>query len=359
MKKSFCKRAVSILSAVTITVLSIFPSSAAVSLSAGTPYFITSGSNGKNVNVYCNKTQDIKNKTKINLYNFSGDDTQKFTFSPQGGAYLIQPYNNSGYTVNVSALKAGSSVFTWKQNSKNDEYWLLEEAGGGVALKLKNAPDLCLTAEGDSLTLRKYSGSGSQIFQIDAVDGADSAESNGLGVGVAALQALEAGRQALDASRSEVHLDVPRVNTTDPQWKDKSFDKNDPNALIGVYGCTLCCITAVMSYRDGTLYRPDELCTRMNFKSGYLQWNGEIDGQFQTKVSYSLNTIKEQLDQQNPVLVKGAEGTNTHFVVVTGYTNSGASASDFTIMDPSYPKKTTLNQHLASFPDKLALYYLR
>lgn len=166
-----------------------------------------------------------------------------------------------------------------------------------------------------------------------------------------------------------VILDVPQVYALDDRWNSKQFDPNAKDT-IGKNGCTICCLTAVMSFIDDVVYRPDELCKKMSFSNGAMAWYGEIDSKFKINQEYSLSTIREKLQQREPVIVKsyqkaknkmGQWYNKAHFVVVTGYKNHGKSEADFLIMDPGKQNTDgrTLKSHFSTHPNNKKLYYLK
>lgn len=132
----------------------------------GSTYAIISSATGKYMNAYCNRIKDIKNGTTINLYDNSGDDTQRFVFHNAGdNKYLIQP-KGSNYTVNVSSLKSGAKLLCWEKNSNNDEYWIAEPSGDGYTFRLVNQSNMYLTQSGSSLIIQAKSGKSNQIFLL-------------------------------------------------------------------------------------------------------------------------------------------------------------------------------------------------
>ena len=53
-------------------------------------------------------------------------------------------------------------------------------------------------------------------------------------------------------------LKVPSIKQTDKRWKNKEFVAGAyPKCTLGDYGCLMTSVTAVMSYYDNTVYRPD------------------------------------------------------------------------------------------------------
>ena len=102
-------------------------------------YLVSAQYPTKSVNVYVDKTSDIQNKTAVNLYATDKSATQRFKFVKNSkGNYLICP-TGSNYTVNVSALSAGTAVFTWENKAANNEYFIIGDHDTfGERVKLEN-----------------------------------------------------------------------------------------------------------------------------------------------------------------------------------------------------------------------------
>ena len=334
-----------------------------VSFTANSPYYIVSRANGKYVNMYVDKTSQIKNKTKVNLYKFSGDNTQKFTFAVTDSAHLIQPYKAAGYTVNISSRSAGTAVFAWTKNVKNDEPWIIEKVTDGYTIRLKNKSSLYLTAEGDKLALRAKKTGNSQIFTIrSAVETEKKTESSTktTTTRVTVPAPYKYGTTPKEEN-GYLRLAVPSIKQTDKRWKNKTFVSGAmPKCTIGQYGCLMTSVTAIMSYYDGTTYRPDVYYksrgsvlrfTQVLPKKGkYKNWdlkkrsknagNMKAISGWINAAGYSLKTIRTQLRKGNPVAVGGKGPSGYHYVVVYGYKNGGVKAADYYIMDPSSQSKS-------------------
>ncbi|MBO5088305.1 MAG: C39 family peptidase [Lachnospiraceae bacterium] len=133
----------------------------------GQQYYLTSVKYpGRAVNMYVDSTAAITNKTPVNLYALDKSTTQRFTFVKNTkGNYLMIPYG-SKYTVNVSALQAGTAVFAWQNKAVNNEYFIIEKTSDGYyTMRMENATGLYLTADSNSkLTLRAKAADNSQKF---------------------------------------------------------------------------------------------------------------------------------------------------------------------------------------------------
>ena len=333
------------------------PAQTELGLQANTPYTVVCKANSKNVNMYVNKTSQIKNKTTVNLYKSTKNDTQKFTFTAKKGAYLIQPYKATKFTVNVSALKAGAKVFAYKNASKYNEYWIIKKVSGGYTFSLKSAPKLYLTAKGTGLTLAKYTGAKTQIFTIAPVKTSTSAAKPQQGQ----TDPTPTPAPTTQTGKKSVSLGVPKISQTNKKWKNFEFVKDcDPECTIGVYGCMLTCITSIMSYKDGTTYRPDQYYKKLSFsKSGNMTknkiWNTK---KWAVVKKFDLAVIKQQLDRGNPVMVGGIKNKKQHYVVVCGYKNYGKTTNDFLVMNPSNGQKAyTLAKQIKTYGRNL--YYLK
>lgn len=332
------------------------PAPADQGLLANTPYTVVCKANNKNVNMYVNKTSQIKNKTTVNLYKSTKSDTQRFTFTAKNGAYLIQPYKAANYTVNVSARKAGAKVYAYKNAAKNNEYWIVKQVSGGYTFSLKNAPKLYLTAKGTGLTLAKYTGAKTQIFTIAPVKTSTPAATPQQGQ----TNPAPAAPSASQTGKKSVSLKVPKIDQTNDKWKNFEFVKDlDPKCTIGKYGCMLTCITAIMSYKDGTTYRPDKYYKKLAFThEGNMNPSKVYNSKkWTTGKAFNLAAIKKQLDKGNPVMVGGLKNGAQHYVVVCGYKNYGKTTKDFLVMDPNGGRMGyTLAKQIKSYGRNL--YYM-
>lgn len=189
--------------------LVIFPTKASAAstavLSAAQSYYITSMKYpGQAINMYVDRSSDIKNNTKVNLYKLDKSQTQLFTFKKNSaGNYLMIP-KGTGYTVNIVALKAGTSVIAYQNKAANNEYFIVDKTSDGTyTFRVANAPHLYLTATSKStLSLKTKASDNSQKFAFQAypVSGG-TAVKPGSGSG-AATPSVPAGTGAVKASLS-------------------------------------------------------------------------------------------------------------------------------------------------------------
>lgn len=146
-----------------------FAASSTASLSTSDSYYITSAKySSQAINMYVNKSSSIKNNTKVNLYKLDKSQTQLFTFKKNSaGNYLMIPKGTS-YTVNVSALKAGTSVIAWQNKAANNEYFIVDKTSDGYyTFRMANKPSLYLTATSQSaISLKTKASDNSQKFKL-------------------------------------------------------------------------------------------------------------------------------------------------------------------------------------------------
>lgn len=83
-------------------------------------------------------------------------------------------------------------------------------------------------------------------------------------------------------------------------------------------------------------------------------WNNTINKSVTTNAKTpeeSLDEIKQQLDNLNPVIISGNDGTKNgdHFVLVVEYINNGDKLQDYVVVDPyhSFAFPRTMNDFYA------------
>ena len=158
------------------------------------------------------------------------------------------------------------------------------------------------------------------------------------------------------ASSKSVRLNIVDYKQTDSRWNWVTLGSS--GQTLGRIGCTTTCLAMTESYRTGSTITPKTMASRLSYNSsGSLYWPSN----YVTSVSSSgyLQRIKSLLDSGKPVIVGFKKYSGTmHWVVVTGYVNSGANTSDFIINDPGSETRTNLAQFIAVYPvfHKLAYY---
>ena len=296
-------------------------------------YFIKQGK--KAVNLYVDSLSQVKSYTRINMYDLTRDQTQMFRLEGQkDGSYKIN-LMKSGMTMNVKALKADTEIIAYKDTVKNTEYYLIEEAdrAGYYTIRMKSKPSLALTAAGGKgLTLKKYTeGNASQEFCFEK----------------------EVKKEY------NISLDVKPLSMLDKRWKNYYYDDG---ATIGKYGCLLVSATMAMSYMDSENYHPDKLSDeKFSFDNGgYMQWDeGWGQSRFKPHVTYSLATVRSELEKGRPCIIHGYGSMGHHYAIITGVKGSGKKTSEFRVIDPAYSSVKSLSQFLDKFPEKRSLVLIK
>ena len=153
-----------------------------------------------------------------------------------------------------------------------------------------------------------------------------------------------------------VRLNVVDYKQTDSRWNWVTLGSS--GKTLGRIGCTTTCLAMTESYRTGSTITPKAMASRLSYNSsGSLYWPSN----YVTSVASSgyLAKIKSLLNSGKPVIVGFKKYSGTmHWVVVTGYVNSGTSTADFLINDPGSATRTTLAQFIAQYPVfyKIAYY---
>ena len=157
---------------------------------------------------------------------------------------------------------------------------------------------------------------------------------------------------------------VPYYNQADPRWGSTYIGTK----TIAQVGCLVTALAMTQSYYTGTEILPDEMRYQLQFSNNSLLWAPVIAMGYEIESCSGLSTsafcqrLYTLLKEHGPVIV-GADNVygGSHYVVVTGCTNPDSSTlktSDFTINDPGFTDRITLNQHLASYPTWFHFYYM-
>jgi hypothetical protein len=158
-----------------------------------------------------------------------------------------------------------------------------------------------------------------------------------------------------------IAYDVPYYAQADSRWGNVYIGSK----TIAKVGCLTCCMAMLHSYYTGTEITPDVMCKQyLTYSDNSLLWAGVYSLGYEVLSASSssatnLKTLYTRL-QTGPVIV-GATNSygGMHYVVVTGCTKNDASnltTKDFTINDPGYPDKTTLDQHFADYGNWYQFY---
>lgn len=147
-------------------------------------------------------------------------------------------------------------------------------------------------------------------------------------------------------------LPVFKYKQCDSPWGQLQLG-NCPGYSICNWGCALACMSMLLK-SNGTDADPLKVNSFMN---SHNYWSGGCDMDWikvcwytgssmswNSSPAYSLSTVKNQIDANNPVVVKVLlSGNQDHFIVVKGYNNNGTTESDFIVLDPLETNERTLN----------------
>lgn len=159
-----------------------------------------------------------------------------------------------------------------------------------------------------------------------------------------------------------ISYDVPYFAQADPRWGNVYIGTK----TIARVGCLTSCMAMMHSYYTGTEITPDVMCKQyLSYSNNSLLWAPVYSLGYQViniennSNAYNLNALFEHL-QTGPVIV-GATNVygGMHYVLVTGCTKENAddlSAADFTIHDPGYTNKKTLDEHFQDYGSWLQFY---
>lgn len=98
---------------------------------------------------------------------------QRFTLnmvpvSMTENGYICVPEVNPGVILNAAAswVKEGCGVNLLRNSSNSTQWWMIEQSGPYFIIHNKNNPSKVLTAEGDALVLRSYTGGDNQLWEF-------------------------------------------------------------------------------------------------------------------------------------------------------------------------------------------------
>ncbi len=163
---------------------------------------------------------------------------------------------------------------------------------------------------------------------------------------------------------SGIAYTVPYYNQADPRWGSTYIGTK----TIAQVGCLVTSLAMTQSYHTGTEILPDEMRYQLQFSNNSLLWAPVFAMGYEIESCSGLSTtafcqrLYTLLKEHGPVIV-GADNVygGSHYVVVTGCTNLDSSTlktSDFTMNDPGFSSRTTLDEHLASYPTWFHFYYM-
>ena len=168
----------------------------------------------------------------------------------------------------------------------------------------------------------------------------------------------------LQKKQNGISYDVPYYNQADPRWGSTYI----VTKTIAQVGCLVTSLAMTQSYHTDTEILPDEMRYQMQFDNNSILWAPIIALGYELEGCSGLSTyafcqrLYTLLEEHGPVIV-GSDNVygGSHYVVVTGCTNTDTSTlktSDFTMNDPGFSNRTTLDEHLAAYPTWFRFFYM-
>ena len=168
----------------------------------------------------------------------------------------------------------------------------------------------------------------------------------------------------LQKKQTGISYDVPYYNQADPRWGSTYIGTK----TIAQVGCLVTSLAMTQSYHTDTEILPDEMRYQMQFDNNSILWAPIIALGYELEGCSGLSTyafcqrLYTLLEEHGPVIV-GSDNVygGSHYVVVTGCTNTDTSTlktSDFTMNDPGFSNRTTLDEHLAAYPTWFRFFYM-
>ena len=168
----------------------------------------------------------------------------------------------------------------------------------------------------------------------------------------------------LQKKQNGISYDVPYYNQADPRWGSTYIGTK----TIAQVGCLVTSLAMTQSYHTDTEILPDEMRYQMQFDNNSILWapiialGYELEGCSGLSTSAFCQRLYTLLEEHGPVIV-GSDNVygGSHYVVVTGCTNTDTSTlktSDFTMNDPGFSNRTTLDEHLAAYPTWFRFFYM-
>ncbi len=168
----------------------------------------------------------------------------------------------------------------------------------------------------------------------------------------------------LQKKQNGISYNVPYYNQADPRWGSTYIGTK----TIAQVGCLVTSLAMTQSYHTDTEILPDEMRYQMQFDNNSILWAPIIALGYDLEGCSGLSTyafcqrLYTLLEEHGPVIV-GSDNVygGSHYVVVTGCTNTDTSTlktSDFTMNDPGFSNRTTLDEHLAAYPTWFRFFYM-
>lgn len=284
---------------------------------------------GKYLNIHGSNVTSLTPHQNVTIWEDSGSNEQKWKFDDTrtGLTDFSSPLRSmvdTSYGLNVyrTGNPYNCDVYPVAGNETDSE--IIDDMIGnaiGLRIKLKNY-DLYLTAASTANGANVYwaakSDSNLQKWQYETVDeDDDGGDDSGSG-------------------------NTTSKTLTMPQNANQKYSGNQSlNTNMYYQGCAVCCACDLASYYGGRAYSLSEMKAAGVFTASSIScvWanvpnmsiNGDVTSNF-------LSTIKSEIDQNRPVLVKYGKTTDAsagHWVVAFKYVNSASSYSDVYVLDPA------------------------
>ena len=163
------------------------------------------------------------------------------------------------------------------------------------------------------------------------------------------------GPASSESVNTSVSLSVPSYKQYDSRWANVKIGSQ--GKTMAQIGCATTAIAMMESHRLGKTIIPSEMKSNLSYTaSGSVYWPSNYIADTD-KTNY-LSNIKSLVNAGKPVLIgfKNSYGSQ-HWVVITGYINNGAKASDFRINDPGSESRSNLQHLINSYPNFYKYFY--
>ena len=285
---------------------------------------------------------------------------------------------SSGHlNVRKSSSKTAQVVKTLKKNSyitlisKSGSWWYIEYAKGKYGycyadyIKTVSSSTAKVNISSGSLNVRKGAGTSyskiaslsknEKVIVISKKGDWKRILYNGTKTGYVSAKYLKSFTADSVENYSAVSLVIPDFKQTDSRWANVKIGKS--GKTIAQIGCATTAIAMIESYRSGKTIYPDVMSKKLSYSSsGSVYWPS--DYKVVTESKDYLKKIYNQLKSKKAVLfgAKTSAGKQ-HWVVITGFTGSTLTASNFKINDPGSKSRTTLKDFLNEYPSFYKFFY--
>ena len=291
-------------------------------------YYIYSGCAAKCViDVQGSKTA---NKTNVLINTMSKAKSQRFKAVEAGDGYYVFYDTNSKKVLDVAGGKAanGTNVQIYDYNGTKSQKWRLIDAGDGYYY-IQSALN--------------------SNYYLDVAGGSSKSGAN---IQIYKGNQSTAQKFKFTPTSPEIKLDVTYYYQKDSRWVNVKIGPD----TIGASGCLVTSAAMLHEFTTHKTVTPKKMRDKLNFDpAGRLYWDSltclgyKHEEPLQYVDEALLKKIYNKLKAGKPVIIGCTRGKYMHFVVITGYTGNGTSfkASDFTINDPGFRNKDTLDDHLS------------